>query len=72
MKTTEKYVHHGAKVSVFSAWKGQHRGFCLCHNQCKFFKPGTPENCPLAQELYEYDVRNGMVTPVMECPKYEV
>jgi hypothetical protein len=68
----EKYEHHGTVVSVVSELKGKHREHCLCFLGCKHFKPDTPENCSLAQELYEFDVKHGMTTPVWECPKYEV
>lgn len=71
-KPTVKYIHHEKEVNTFEETKGRHREFCLCHNECKFFKPETREgNCTLANELFEYDVRNGMTTPVIECPKYE-
>ncbi len=66
-----KYKHHGAEVMVQSHLAGKHREHCLCFFGCKFFKPNMPDNCPLAQELYEYDQRHGMTTPVWECPKYE-
>ena len=66
-----KYVHQGTEVSVKEELKGKHREHCLCHAGCKFFHPGLPDNCPLAQELFEYDVRHGMTTPVWECPKFE-
>jgi len=66
-----KYIHYGVEVSVWEDLKGQHSKQCLCYAHCKFFLPGRPNNCPLAQGLYEYDVKNHMVTPVFECPKYE-
>jgi len=67
----EKYDHHGTTVSVQSHLKGKHREHCLCFLGCAHFKPNASDNCPLAQELFEYDVRNNMTTPVWECPKYE-
>ena len=67
----EQYEHHGTKVTVNSELKGKHAEHCLCYANCKYFKPNTKDNCELAQELYEYDVKHGMVTPVWECPKYE-
>ena len=66
-----KSEHHGWVVSIQEDLKGRHREHCLCHLDCKNFKPGTPENCPLAQELFEYCVKYGMTTPVWECPKFE-
>jgi len=67
-----KYIHHAVEVSVFKELKGKHREHCLCWAHCVFFIPGTDANCPLAQELFELDVRTGMTTPVFECPKYEM
>jgi len=71
MLETEKYMHHGKDVSVISQFKGRHREICLCFNECKFFIPGTPENCPIAEANYAFDVGQGIVTPILECPKYE-
>ena len=67
-----KYEHHGTMVSVQDHNKGLHQQHCLCFQGCKFFKPNTPDNCHLAQELFEYDVKYGMTTPVWECPKYDI
>jgi hypothetical protein len=66
----EKYKHHGkVYVWVRSDLKGLHRDHCLCFD-CSKFHPGSPGNCPVAQELYELAVRNETVTPVWECPKF--
>ena len=66
----EVYHHHGMAVFVDSALKGTHREHCLCF-QCSKFAPGTAANCPRAQELYEFCVRQDMTTPVFECPVFE-
>ena len=66
---TERYTHHGREVSVVAAVKGQHRDHCLCF-ACSKFKPGTPENCPIAQATYENCVKHNLVTPVYECPEF--
>lgn len=58
-------------VSVMEENKGKHRAHCLCYQQCRFFKPGEPDNCDKAQTLYFFCVMQDMVTPVYECPKYE-
>lgn len=52
MATVIQYEHHGTVVNVQEHLKGRHREHCLCHLECKFFKPNTPENCPLAQANY--------------------
>lgn len=59
-----------AHVFVQEELKGKHRDHCLCFQGCQSFKPGTPENCPLAEELYQFCVRNNMTTPVWECPVF--
>lgn len=64
-----QYDHHGTRVWVRDALKGQHRSHCLCYS-CTKFKPGQPDNCPLAQGLYDLCVKNDMVTPVWECPQF--
>ena len=70
MTMFEQYEHHGRMVWVNRALKGLHTDSCLCYS-CAKFKPGTPENCPQAQLLYNYCVMLGMTTPVWECPIFE-
>jgi hypothetical protein len=65
-----EYKHHGERVSCFENMKGKHKDFCLCW-RCQFLHPGKDNNCSRAQELFEFDVKNGMVTPVFECPKFK-
>ena len=67
----EKYIHHGVEVSVISEVKGTHRKRCLCHQNCKFFKPNSPDNCPIAQSLYSLCINHNLVTPVFECGRFE-
>lgn len=66
-----KYEHHETVVSVMAKNRGKHRANCLCFQGCENFHPGERNNCPLAKTLYEFCVRNGMVTPVWECPEYK-
>ena len=70
IKMIEKYIHHERMVAVQSHLRGKHREHCLCFARCKNFKPGEPDNCPIAQGLYEFDVKHGVTTPVFECPEY--
>lgn len=71
MKKIIYYVHHGFKVAVQAALKGRHKDHCLCFQGCARFYPGDfLKNCRLAQSLFEFDKRNGMVTPVWECPLF--
>lgn len=70
--TRYNHVWPGATVSVavIALNQGKHKENCLCYQRCRFFKPGTPDNCGIAQALYEFDVRNDVVTPVWECAMY--
>lgn len=70
-KETTRYEHHGVEVETFAETKGRHREYCLCHNHCKHFKPGQPDNCPIAELVFRVDVLCNLTTPVIECPKYE-
>ncbi len=65
----EKYVHHGAEVSVRADLKGKHREHCLCYS-CGKFKPGEADNCEIANAVYANCVQFNIVTPMWECPKY--
>lgn len=72
MKATERYIHHGHDVAVFSDLKGKHRENCLCWNGCKRFVPeNRGHNCPIANALFTLDVTYGVTTPVFECRDYE-
>jgi hypothetical protein len=71
LKVFKKYEHHGVEVSVMAELEGHHRDFCLCYS-CEHFKPDQEDNCPIAQRVYELDVELDLVTPVWECPKFEV
>lgn len=67
-----KYIHHGTEVSVQSHLQGTHKEHCLCYCDCKHFKPNTEMNCEIAQANFELCLKYDIVTPVFECPKYEV
>lgn len=60
-----------ANVAVFEKLKGKHREYCLCFQGCKNFKPGTEENCEIAQSNFANCVKYNTVQPVLECPKFE-
>ena len=66
-----RYEHHGWMVSVREELKGKHQEFCLCF-RCKRFRPTIPglrsDNCHIAEGLFRFDVENGCVTPMWECP----
>ncbi len=62
----EQYDHHGKEVSVMTELKGLHREHCLCY-VCQKFEPGSVNNCQIAQDLFQFCVKNHVVTPVYEC-----
>lgn len=67
-----QFEHHGKLVSGFAELKGKHREHCLCWQGCKHFKPDTPENCQIARVNYSMDICYNLVTPVFECPQFEL
>lgn len=66
-----KVQKFGKELNVQEHLLGKHREHCLCWSGCKYFKPNTPENCEVAQKLLQFDIDNGVTTPVWECIKYE-
>jgi hypothetical protein len=60
-----------ATVAVDETLKGTHRAHCLCWRDCARFKPGKPDNCKIAQALYELCCKYDLTTPVFECPVYD-
>ena len=67
----EKYIHHEALVCVDSRLKGKHRDNCLCF-KCRYFKPNTESNCCIAQRLFSICKEYHLVTPVYECPYFDI
>lgn len=65
----DRYVHHKVPVFVRADLKGRHWEFCLC-NKCKNLKMGEPDNCPIANEVYQTCLLYDLVTPIFECPVY--
>jgi len=68
----ERYEHHGRIVAVAKDLRGRDKEHCLCFS-CKKFSPNPNpgDNCPIAQALFEFDCKYGLVTPVWECPEFE-
>jgi hypothetical protein len=66
-----KVEKYGKILSVQEHLNNKHKEHCLCWQNCKHFKPNDIANCPIAQKLYEFDIFNGVTTPVWECVKYE-
>lgn len=66
-----RYNHHGTEVLVQDNLKGKHKEFCLCYTACEHFRPGSSDNCEIAQAVFENCIKYGITTPVWECPKYK-
>lgn len=71
----EQYEHKFSESKIALVWvdselKGKHREHCLCW-KCDHFKPGTPENCFIADRVFQNCVSYNLVTPVYECPQFE-
>ena len=66
-----KVEKFGKTLSVQAHLLGKHREHCLCWSGCKHFKPGEDDNCEIAKKLLQFDIDNGVTTPVWECIKYE-
>ena len=55
----ERYIHHGAEVTVQSHLKGKHREHCLCFQGCsKFPEGGTPPDMVAGLELAIREMRD--------------
>lgn len=64
--------HYGRVVTGFAELEGKHREYCICYH-CNQFIPDVPDlNCPIARALFELDRLVGIVTPVWECPEFEL
>lgn len=66
-----KIKKENKEVSVQEHLIGKRQEYSLCWQGCKNFKPFTTSNCPIAQELYEHNLINGIATAVWECPKFK-
>lgn len=65
----EQYEHHGKKVWAFKELRGKHRQHCLCY-LCEHFKPGTDNNCPIANLNFAVCIAHNVTLPVYECAKF--
>ena len=67
-----EYVHHDAKVKVRRELKGKHRDYCLCHICGSFDPDDRDENCCIANAIFENCKKFNVVTPVWECPNFNL
>jgi len=59
----------GVWVAVKENIADKDKLYNLCKD-CLYFKPGKKSNCPIAEEVFKYDIKNHMATPVLECPAF--
>ena len=70
MKVISK-VHYKRKVYRVDSFDGKHKDICICHYECKHFKPNsTGDNCAIAQMSFELSKMTGIVL-VYSCKYYE-
>jgi len=71
--------HTGEPGAEMQPAMGAHREVCLCQHCGNFEpnkpnppagKPDNPDNCPIAQALYELCVAHDTVTPVVRCAAF--
>jgi len=71
-KCYSQYLHHGRKVWVREELKGHHREICMCMECSKFHPESRENNCLVANALYVLDMKFDLVTPVWECPDFDL
>lgn len=69
MKT--KVKKFGKELAVQENLVSKHIGYCLCWQKCIHFKPNEEDNCPIAQNLFEFNKKFNVTTPVLECKTYK-
>ena len=65
--TAEKY---GAIVKMNSYTDNMRRNECMCL-YCANLKPGTEENCPAAQEMFNIAVKYDCAMMMTRCKNYK-
>ena len=65
---SEKY--HGATVSVNPTMESMRKDECLCLH-CDNLKPGQPNHCPIASQLYQVCVRENVALILTRCPVWK-
>ena len=63
----KKEVHYGHEVYVNPVTELMRKSECLCLN-CGNLKPGQPDNCHIAQELYQICVKRNVAFAITRCP----
>ena len=66
-----RITHKGIEQVTFTATMSMISKLVLCYQDCAKFKPNKPDNCKLAQRVYETTIGFQCRTPVIACPQYE-
>jgi hypothetical protein len=66
----QQQVHDGVTVWVNPTTEPIREAECLCFN-CADLKPGQPDNCHIAQALYQICLRENVAFPVTRCPVWK-
>ncbi|OGJ57998.1 hypothetical protein A2635_03130 [Candidatus Peribacteria bacterium RIFCSPHIGHO2_01_FULL_51_9] len=61
--------HFGTQVWVNPTTESMREEECLCFS-CKNLKPNEPDNCPIAQALYQICVREKVALTLTRCPEW--
>lgn len=67
---TIEVAKHTRYYHVRKHLNGKHKDHCLCYI-CERFKPGSGDNCVVAQSLYEFNIKHEVTTPVWECGDFK-
>lgn len=68
----KQYDHNGRQVWVRTNLLGRHKDHCLCFRCKKLNLVDKDKSCPVASILYAFNVAHNIVTPVWECPNFEL
>ena len=68
-KHPQSETHYGVGVWVNPITEALRKTECLCLN-CKNLKPG-PDNCAIAQALYQICVQENVALVVTRCPVWK-
>ena len=62
-----KAIFFGKEVFVHPMMEKLRESECLCLN-CSSLKPAKPDNCHIAQSLYEICLRENVALAITRCP----
>lgn len=62
--------HYRAKVWVNPTTESMRRAECLCLN-CGNMKPGEPDHCVIAGELYQIAKSRNVAMTITRCPAWK-